>query len=597
MSLPGRFALVAGAIGLVGFSGAAATAWLAGRDLARRAMLERLAREAVLVAQVAARTPEEDLRKLAERVQESTGARLTLLSEDGRVLLDSAVEPDAAERLEPLERAPEIEQARVSPWGAAKGRSSLTGEPTLFAASRVAASAPSPVRYVRLALPESSVPPLAGAYAAATMTAVAVALLLVCGTLYGVVLRRMLRPMDNLRETIEEALERGEPPNIETRLGEPAVARLSSAVASLGSMLRGQAERADRERALLASVVAGMREGLLLVGTEGRVLLANEAARAILDMPVEPEGRHLAEVARQPRVVEDVERAAREGRPVEETTVVGPTGRAFALRATPLPAPGAGGAQVLVLLLDVTRLEALERVRRDFVADVSHELRTPLAAIRAFVETLLAEPDRDPAKRREFLEIVERNVLRMQSLIEELTDLSRIETGAIALDIQDVNAREAFRRVFEQLEPKARASHVRLELEVPPSVSVRADPRRLEQILTNLVDNAIKFNRPGGLVRARGEETEGSVRLVVEDTGIGIPSDHLDRIFHRFHRVKRATPESEKGTGLGLAIVKHLVLLHGGRVEVSSQLGQGSRFTLTFPAWDRPNATSEAHGP
>jgi len=237
-------------------------------------------------------------------------------------------------------------------------------------------------------------------------------------------------------------------------------------------------------------------------------------------------------------------------------------------------------------LFDITRLEHLEDVRRNFVANVSHELRTPLTSIKAFVETLRDGGLTDRENSVKFLGIIQKHADRMGALIDDLTDLSLIETGAIALELAEIDAHPVVTDVVEQLEPRAESSEIEIEVEMPSPFHVRADRRRLEQVFLNLIDNAIKFNRTGGSVRVVAEIRDGRPEITVEDAGIGIPADHQERIFHRFHRVDTARSREAGGTGLGLAIVKHLIRLHGGQVRLESEMGRGSRFILEFPPVD-----------
>jgi two-component system phosphate regulon sensor histidine kinase PhoR len=282
-------------------------------------------------------------------------------------------------------------------------------------------------------------------------------------------------------------------------------------------------------------------------------------------------------------VARDLDLALLEGREIEEAIVrASDSGRSFELHVTPLPAPGgAGGA--LVLFFDITRQEALENVRRDFVANVSHELRTPLTSIKAFVETLLDGGLEDEENRRKFLEIIRKHAGRMEDLIDDLTDLSQIETGGVALAFEEVDAGAVAREVADQLAHRHAALGVSVAVEIPSPFPLVADRRRLEQILVNLIDNAIKFSRPGGEVTVRGRIVEGRPTLQVVDRGVGIPSDSLEKVFHRFYRVDKARSREVGGTGLGLAIVKHLMRLHDGVVRLESELGRGSTFTLEFP--------------
>jgi two-component system phosphate regulon sensor histidine kinase PhoR len=259
------------------------------------------------------------------------------------------------------------------------------------------------------------------------------------------------------------------------------------------------------------------------------------------------------------------------------------TGKIFDLQVTSVKREGDVATQAAVALLyDVSRLEQLESVRRTFVADVSHELRTPLTSIKAAVEMLIDDSELDRVRADRFLSMIERHAGRMEALIDDLSDLSKIETGAVSLDKREVELSLLVRKVLDDLAQRASEYGIALRDEVPVGLTLVADPRRLEQMLVNLVDNAIKFSRERGAVAVRaGKDGERTV-IEVEDTGIGIPSDSLERVFNRFFRVDEARSRETGGTGLGLSIVKHLMQLHGGRVRVESELGSGSRFILEF---------------
>jgi two-component system phosphate regulon sensor histidine kinase PhoR len=268
------------------------------------------------------------------------------------------------------------------------------------------------------------------------------------------------------------------------------------------------------------------------------------------------------------------------------TVLFAASARSFQLRVSALRGPGDEGPvrEVLALFLDITQMERLEAVRREFVANVSHELRTPLTSIKAFVETLTEDGLSDEANAQRFLGIIRKHADRMGELIADLTDLSLIETGAIALDIQSVDAAEIAEGVVERLEPLADNQGVEVVVEMESPFTIRADRRRLEQMLTNLVDNAVKFSEKGGRVWIRGRANGNGSTLSVKDEGAGIPRESLEKVFHRFHQESKDYSRERGGTGLGLAIVKHLMRLHEGRVRVESELGAGSEFFLEFPS-------------
>jgi len=225
----------------------------------------------------------------------------------------------------------------------------------------------------------------------------------------------------------------------------------------------------------------------------------------------------------------------------------------------------------------------LERVRQEFLSNVSHELRTPLTAIRAFVETLDAGALEDPAHNRRFLSIIDRNAARMHSLIDDILELSAIEAGTVTVERAPVRLHSLVQDVLTALDARAAAREIELHNEVGAEVVVAADARRLEQMLTNLTDNAIKFNRAGGRVCISHEQRNGRDRISVTDTGEGIAPEHIKRIFERFYRVDRARSRALGGTGLGLAIVKHLARAHGGEATVESTPGTGSTFIVELP--------------
>jgi two-component system phosphate regulon sensor histidine kinase PhoR len=234
------------------------------------------------------------------------------------------------------------------------------------------------------------------------------------------------------------------------------------------------------------------------------------------------------------------------------------------------------------IFFDVTRLEKLERVRQEFLSNVSHELRTPLTAILTFVETLESAPtDEENSKR--FLSIIRKNAARMHNLIDDILELSAIESGTVKLDTREAELSAMVDDVLASLESQAASRRVTLTNNVELGTIVHVDPTRLEQMLTNLIENAIKFNREGGSVVVKFEEDEDQSRILVEDTGEGIPAQHLERLFERFYRVDRARSRDMGGTGLGLAIVKHLARAHGGEVGVESRVGEGTIFSIELP--------------
>jgi two-component system, OmpR family, phosphate regulon sensor histidine kinase PhoR len=338
--------------------------------------------------------------------------------------------------------------------------------------------------------------------------------------------------------------------------------------------------------ALLDATMNSMREGVLVIDQEMRIVAMNRTARDIFaQVGGELRQRRLTELIRDSLVHSAFRAALEEGERGEvKVEMMGAERRAFDLRVAPLRFSNGGQARGAIgVFFDITQLERLERVRQEFLSNVSHELRTPLTAIIAFVETLEEGAIDDTDNNRRFLSVIRRNAVRMHNLIDDILELSAIEAGTVTVEPVPLRLRPVIEDVLTALASRARERHVRLRNEVAPEAIVYADARRLEQMMTNLVDNAIKFNRESGSVTIRHESTDKRDRISIKDTGDGIAGEHIERIFERFYRVDRARSREMGGTGLGLAIVKHLARAHGGEATVQSTTGHGSTFTIELP--------------
>jgi two-component system phosphate regulon sensor histidine kinase PhoR len=339
--------------------------------------------------------------------------------------------------------------------------------------------------------------------------------------------------------------------------------------------------------ALLDATMNSMREGVLIVDGEMHIVAANSAAREVFSgIEGKLESLRLSDLTRNPSIHEAFRAALDEGQRVEaKVEMRRGDRRAFDLRVAPLRLTLTGRARGAIgVFFDITQLERLERVRQEFLSNVSHELRTPLTAIIAFVETLEDGAIDDSEHNRRFLKVIRRNAVRMHNLIDDILELSSIEAGTVTVEPRMVHLAAVIEDIKLALAARAEARKVTLHNEVSNGLMVYADARRLEQMLTNLVDNAIKFNREEGRVLVRHEATEGRDRISVTDTGDGISSEHIARIFERFYRIDRARSREMGGTGLGLAIVKHLARAHGGEATVQSTPGEGSTFTIELPS-------------
>ncbi|PYS75481.1 MAG: hypothetical protein DMF73_00485 [Acidobacteria bacterium] len=344
---------------------------------------------------------------------------------------------------------------------------------------------------------------------------------------------------------------------------------------------------------LLNSTINEMHEGLVVIDTDMRIVASNRAARRLFsNIETTIDSRPITEITRNPAIYDAFLDGVRGTERVDvKVETHQPDRRIFDLRVVPLRSTSYGEITgALGVFFDVTRLERLEIVRQEFLSNVSHELRTPLTSIMALAETLEAGAIDDRENNRRFLSIIQRNAARMHRLIDDILELSAIEAGNVRMKPETVRLRLLAEDVISTLAAAAASRNIEVNNLIPTEAEVFADPHRLMQMLTNLIDNAIKFNRDGGTVSitmSRGPRD----RISVADTGEGIPSHHLDRLFERFYRVERARSRELGGTGLGLAIVKHLAKSHGGEVLVRSDFGKGTKFTIELPP--QPGAPKE----
>jgi len=333
----------------------------------------------------------------------------------------------------------------------------------------------------------------------------------------------------------------------------------------------------ESQRQELATMLDSMQEAVVAITPEGYVRWSNAVMRRIAGTQIHP-GRPLVHAVRDPEVLACI-RAALQHSEVRfgRASSLAP-GRIFEINAAPLPSGGA-----LVVLHDVTGIEAAEKSRRDFIANVSHELRTPLTSIQGYVETLVEDPHPNPETTREFLGVILKNATRMNRLTEDLLALASVESPNYKVTPQPTRASALVEDAIESLGGMVVDSEVELESAGAPDALIMADPDAMNQVFGNLIENALKYGKAGGRIRVGAQLLESEVEFSVKDFGPGIAFEHLERIFERFYRVDKARSRESGGTGLGLAIVKHIVQAHGGRIWAESELGAGATFHFTLP--------------
>jgi two-component system, OmpR family, phosphate regulon sensor histidine kinase PhoR len=553
--------------------------WFLVPDLLERSSSTELLDTLEILAPVVldARNQGLDAQAWVRQVAAHSPLRITLIRSDGKVLADSERTSEQLAAMENHAGRPEVRSALETGEGSAIRHSETTGHPYVYAA-RTVTDAQGRLLVVRLAQPLSEIRALRGQIAAAMGLA-----LLAAGAVILIISlwidRRLFAPLTDLIRGAGE-LASGKV----RRVGVPEeedLAALALALNRLAETAEEQFAAVRDERDHLKAILSSMSEGVLVVGADRRARLANPAFHRLFDLTGDVAGRTALELLRQPelaRVVEDTLRLGEgQGGQIE---LHSPERRTLLLASAAL-AGGDRGA--VVVARDTTELTRVADMRRDFVANVSHELKTPLAAIRGYAETLRDGALDDPPVAQRFTERILEQSRRLQALLDDLLTLSRLESVSHTIEREPVDLHAVVQRAADLLTPAARDRKVQLDVKAGPVPLISGDADGLERLVLNLLDNAIKYNRPDGRVDVRLGREDGHIILEVADTGIGIPADSLPRIFERFYRVDKGRAREEGGTGLGLAIVKHVAQGHGGQVDVESRAGKGTTFRVRLP--------------
>jgi len=398
--------------------------------------------------------------------------------------------------------------------------------------------------------------------------------------------QRIVAPLSELTRSVRAASVSDSGPHLAAD-SRDEVGVLTGAFDQMQRDLARRLDQIQQNNQRLETVLSSMAEGVLAVGPDKTILLANDAGRQLLDFATpSPVGRSLLEVTRSRPVHEAAAQAFRAVAPiVTEFDAPGVLRRTLSLRATRLPGEPCPG--VMIVLHDMTELRRLENLRRELVANVSHELKTPLSAIKGYAETLRLGAVNDTEHNMHFVRRIEEQADRLHQLILDILQIARVESGQESFELASIPVAELIEQCAEQFAEVAAAKQIQLKVEPPPpSVTVVADDEGLRTILSNLVDNGLKYTSAGGQVILRAPNDESTVTIEVEDTGIGIAEKEQARIFERFYRVDKARSRELGGTGLGLSIVKHLAHAFGGNVSVESQPGRGSTFRVQLPRAD-----------
>ncbi|TLM66626.1 MAG: HAMP domain-containing protein [Deltaproteobacteria bacterium] len=543
-----------------------------------RTNLLREARLTALMVSREIRDAATDAHPVAVQIAERIHARVTFVTATGKVVGDSDVAGTDLPVLENHRERPEIREALQGDSGSAT-RYSTTLRTRMLYVAVPATAASGETLVVRLALPLSAVEQ------ARVSLHQSLALSFILAALLAVGLSLLLTQLSSrILRALSEGAQRFGAGDFRRRV--PAVS--NDELGDLARVLNTMADRLEQqmgslaaERNRLDAILRGMGEGLLVTDAAGTVTLVNPAFKRLLDLSGEPAGLPLADVCRHPQLIETFRRVQEtRSEQIAEMTVPRPVELALLTHWVPL-VEGGVTVGVVAVFHDISDLKRLERVRRDFVANVSHELRTPVTVIRGYAETL-AGGSTDPAIVARFAAIIQSHAERLANLIGDLLTLSELEAKGSALTLRPHPLPELVGHCCQLLAPQAEEKAIALDCSLIPALAVLADRQRLEQVLVNLLDNAVKYTPAGGRITVTAGEEGGLVRVQVRDTGPGIPLHEQARIFERFYRVDAGRSRDQGGTGLGLAIVKHIVQLHGGTVGVESTPGQGTCFTFTL---------------
>lgn len=573
-SLRLRLVLVLGVVQILVLIGLAAFVVAQSRRVGMTTTMDELQRLTPMLVQRYAglTTDHDDLRRRVMEDARATGLRLTVIDAGGLVLADSVDDPADMSN---LRYRPEVDMALRAGHGTTVQRSA-SGDMAFHAMAMPTGG----VLRVGMAIqPEAAVLSrfVVGFIIAAATGAIITALVVMLAW------RGLGRGLDRVRGAFKQ-LESDRPM---THLHEPPYRELTPLVTAFNDLsrsLRSHLADLTGQRSELDTIVQSMDTALLALDMDQRVIRLNRAARTMLGIPhANTRGRLVQEVAPYPGLLGFIA-----GTPTEPGEFEINAGRRKLVRAVSLPLRDGEGTLIgqLVMMTDITRVQALETMRSDFAANVSHELRTPITNIRGYAETLLETPDLDGPTASRFLGIIAHNATRLGTIIEDMLTLTRLEgdESRDGIELKPIRVRELIDAAVNLLSNKAYRKGVRIVLDVEQDLLVTVDREMIEQALVNLLSNAITYGPADATITVYAvHETDGHVSIGVIDEGPGIAPEHLPRLFERFYRVDKARSRQGGGTGLGLAIVKHIALAHGGRVEAESTVGRGSTFRLILP--------------
>ena len=533
------------------------------------------------------------LQEWLEDLAKGTDLRVTVVRGDGVVLADSARTWSQVGQMDNHRERPEIATAMAERMGKSVRQSATTGLDYLYVA-RTGTDPGGRLFVLRVAQPLSELASLKSSLFKVMVVTGLLSLIAVALVWIGLD-RSLFRPLKRVVQGANRMALGEEIGHIDVPRAEE-LGTLATSLNRLSDRVAEQLERVRSERNDLQEILSSMVDGILVIDSDGQVRFANATFRELFQVQGEIGGRSPLEITRRPEVLSLIKAARDDQDQVSEEALAIEGGSVLSASAVPI-----GGGGVLLVAHDVTERVHLDETRRDFVANVSHEIKTPLTAIRGYAETLKDGAMHEPEVATKFMDRILGQCERLEALLSDLLPLARMEAAQVQeLKMQPIDLVGMIEQAVELVRSKAEKRGISIEVDLPGEPpQFEGDVDSMDQLISNLLDNAVKYNRERGSIRISLTTVDGHIVLVVADTGLGIPAESVPRVFERFYRVDKGRARDEGGTGLGLALVKHAALLHGGSVDLKSQLGAGSTFRVVLPTngWARSASPGESSGP
>ena len=518
---------------------------------------------------------------LVKTLGPKTNCRITVIDKKGIVLADSEKSKQDVLNMENHINRPEVRTALAGDIGIDTRYSSTLKIDMLYVAVPLK-DKNEIIGILRLALPLESV----------QKTLFAIRKIVVIGLVFALVLAFVLgsimagntiRPINRMIH-VSRRFSEGDFTRRILQSPKDEIGELADTLNKMAQNIEDKIKEVKTQNQKLAAIFNSMIEGVIVVDKEGHIISINPTIEKIFEISKKDvEKKAFLEAIRNNDISDVISSVLKKGQPVSaELTLMYPVRKISEVNATPI-FDNNEVTGCLVVIHDITEIRKLETVRSDFIANVSHELKTPLTSIKGFIETLLEGALDDKQNNRSFLTIIQEHAERLNNLVNDLLSLSHLESKEITLDKDNMNLRQLVEGVILGFKAQLKKRNIEVKDELPPNLSIKLDKNRIEQVITNLIDNAIKFNKEKGNIKIYNQDANGRIKIIVEDSGIGIPEKDITRIFERFYRVDKARSRELGGTGLGLSIVKHIVELHNGSVGVESTEGFGSKFWLVLP--------------